>query len=305
MPKLSKIEKNNNVIVSHTSDLDGRISRELYVYYTGLPQSTPTVWVEYGELIEKAQSTMNEWATGKDVVVLDFSMTQQFVDEVARVAKSVKIVDHHTGTTQLVAPANTTIIVDTKESTVSLLQKHFTGQETVFTNICRDIDLNLVEKPEVLSHKLFLDSLFINTKDVKQSNLPALLAFYSQSRPFYIAKAEEQLKLAETLAKTALVDKIEKTASLLRADVHKGIDTDILAHHLLKLENVEFALISFDLVEDGIRITSVRKLKSCTRSLEEYCQARGGGGRETAGAFRESLADLNDDAFFTICGGLR
>jgi len=74
---------------------------------------------------------------------------------------------------------------------------------------------------------------------------------------------------------------------------------------MLKNKDIDFAIISFDLVDKGLRISSVRKLKSCTRSLEEYCQARGGGGRETAGAFRESLADLNDDAFFTICGGLR
>jgi len=256
-------------------------------------------------LIAKAQSTMSEWATGKDVVILDFSMTQQFVDEEAEVAKSVKLFDHHTGTVELVAPENTTIVVDTKESTVSLLQKHFVGVENYFTNICRDIDLHMIEKPNILKHKLFLDSIFFDEREDKQSWLRPLLDFYNQPKTFYIKKAEEQLKLAEKLANEAVIDVTEKTASVLRTDEHKGIDTDILAHYMLKIEGVEFALVSFDLVEKGIRITSVRKLKSCSRSLEEYCKIRGGGGRETAGAFRTSLEDLEEDGFFSVCGGLR
>ena len=291
-------QSNNNIIVSHTSDLDGRISRELYVFYTGIPANTPTVWVEYGDLIAKAQSTIAEWAMGKDVVILDFSMTQQFVDEVARVAKSVKLFDHHTGTTELIAPGVTTIVVDTKESTVSLLQKHFTGQETVFTNICREIDLNMIENPNILGYKLYLDDVFFSKDRNLQEDIEDFqVACFLPER--YEDKKQEQLKLAKELASRATIDKVERTSSILRADEHKGIDTDIIAHFMLKNKKIDFAVISFDKVDKGIRISSVRKLKSCTRSLEEYCQARGGGGRETAGAFREKVVGDDDNFLAT------
>jgi len=299
-------KQSNNVIVSHTSDLDGRISRELYVYFTGISADTPTIWVEYGELIEKAQKTITEWATGRDVVILDFSMTQQFIEEVAEVANSVELFDHHTGTKKLIAPDNCTIVCDTDESTVSLLWKHFRKSEKpTFIEICKDIDLHMIEKPDILSHKIFFDTIFFDEDKNKQDYLRTLLSFYSQPRHFYITQANKQLELAEKLANQAVINRADRTASILRPDKYKNIDTDIIAHYMLKNKDIDFAIISFDLVDKGLRISSVRKLKSCTRSLEEYCQARGGGGRETAGAFRESLADLNDDAFFTICGGLR
>jgi len=285
-------KQSNNVIVSHTSDLDGRVSRELYILFNELSADTPTIWVEYGELIEKAQKSITEWATGRDVVILDFSMTQQFVDEVSMVANSVKLFDHHTGTTKLVAPDNCTIVCDTDESTVSLLWKHQIDKKMPrFIEICRDIDLNMIEKPDILSHKIFFDSIFFDKDKNKQDYLRTLLSFYSQPSLYYTTLANKQLGLAKKLANQAVIDRADRTAILLRPDKYKNIDTDIIAHFMLKNKDIDFAIISFVLMDKELRISSVRKLKSCTRSLEEYCQARGGGGRETAGAFRESSVE--------------
>ncbi len=283
-------KQSEHIIVSHTSDLDGRISRELYIYFTGIPDDTPTVWVEYGELIEKAQQTISEWATGRDVTILDFSISQAFLDAVAEVAETVLLFDHHTGTKELVAPKNTTIVCDTDESTVSLLQKYYKGYETLFTNVCREIDLNMIEEPMVLGHKLHLDSIFFDEEKNLQEELDRM--FDDCSVPeFYHVKAKEQLKKAEKLASEAKIDREDRTAYIHRDGRHRGIDTDILAHFMLQNRKIDFAIISFDQNNEK-RIFSVRKLKENPRSLEEYVESRGGGGRETAGAFRMSIAQI-------------
>ena len=51
-----------------------------YVFFTNIPADTPTVWVEYGKLIANAHRTIAEWATGRDVTILDFSISQGFLN---------------------------------------------------------------------------------------------------------------------------------------------------------------------------------------------------------------------------------
>ncbi|SFV63622.1 hypothetical protein MNB_SV-14-1039 [hydrothermal vent metagenome] len=288
--KVQSIGEQSRVIVSHISDLDGRVSRELYVMYAGLPANTSTVWVEYGNLIAKAQSSITEWATGKDVTILDFSISQAFLNEVAEVAETVLVFDHHTGTRALVAPSNATIICNTKESTVSLLQKYYVGYETLFTNVCREIDLNLIDNIKAIGHKLYFDSIFFSKDKNLQVELDKL--FDDSTVPaFYEAKGKEEIEIAKSLANQAVIDRADRTATVFKSEEHRGIETDIIAHFMLKNKKIDFARIAFDLEKDNLRIFSVRKLKENPRSLEDYCEARGGGGRETAGAFSEMIDD--------------
>lgn len=286
----------NRVIVSHISDLDGRIGREMYIYLNGFDVDTPTVWVEYGEMIRNAEDTVEEWAKGKEVAILDFSVTQQFLDKVCSVAESVRLFDHHTGTTKLVEPQNCTIVCDTNESTVSLLWKHFQGAFYIpnLISVCREIDLNLIENVEVLGNKLFLEDIFFKKEKYghKITNLQLELKELLTERkvPSYLIEEGIQLAQAEgVVEKFAIFDECNRIATYERNEQDRGIDTDIIAHYMLKNKDIDFALISFVLEDKGLKITSVRKLKDTKRDLVAFCQERGGGGRETAGSFSERI----------------
>jgi len=93
--------QNKSIIISHKSDIDGRLGRELFCHLAELPADTETLWIEYGKDEQHIRATAEEWAVGKDVFILDFAVSQDFFNTVSKHANNVQLFDHHTGSMKI------------------------------------------------------------------------------------------------------------------------------------------------------------------------------------------------------------
>jgi oligoribonuclease NrnB/cAMP/cGMP phosphodiesterase (DHH superfamily) len=275
---------NKNIIISHKSDIDGRLGRELFCHLADLPTDTPTLWIEYGADEKQIRETASEWARDKDVFILDFAVSQDFFDTVAKYANNVQLFDHHTGSTEIIG----TTIVDTDESTVSLLWNAFgMGEQPKLIQIAKGIDLDMIHNPSLLKHKLFLDSIFMENRADKQEQMLKLLKDYVLPIKF-LHKEQEMYSRIKSLAfsKKNIILKGKKIGYVLREEKDKDLETDVIANLILNQDNtLDFAIVCFYISKVGY-IYSVRKFRGMTSSLEKFVGSYGGGGRETAGAFR-------------------
>jgi hypothetical protein len=179
---------------------------------------------------------------------------------------------------------------------VSLLWAKLNGGigEPKLIEIAREIDLNLIENPkEILPHKIFLDQIFFNdSADFRFMFLQNMLYYdASTANGDSFDEAKDLIDEAQTTIESMSI----QTVDYVKCGILKkpsNIDSDVLAHFMLK-KDIDLALLHFDIKGEGIRVYSVRKLQSNTRiSVEDFCSERGGGGRETAGAFKLKIGEL-------------
>jgi len=280
--------KNKSIIISHKSDIDGRLGRELFCYLAELPVNTETLWIEYGKDEQYIGETAKEWAVGKDVFILDFAVSQGFFNTVAKYANNVQLFDHHTGSMKIQG----TKVVDTNESTVSLLWSAFgMGPPPKLVKLARLIDIDMIHDRSLLKHKLFLDSIFMEDRDDKQEQMLQLLDNYQIPEKYELLEREhfERVEALVEKAKFASIEEGVRVVIVERPEADRDLDTDIVANTMLSrldsVSDVDFAIVYFTIPNVGF-VYSVRKFASMPSSLEEFTKSFGGGGRETAGAFR-------------------